>query len=246
MKAFLLAAGKGARLKPYTDHNPKCLIPIYGRPLLEIWFDLLVRNGITEVLVNTHHQAKKVAQFIEKKRSGTQLKILSSYERELLGSAGTLLANRDFVADSNDFIIAYADNLTDIDLVSMIDFHRKCKSRGNVLTMGLFHAPDPRACGIALLDEDKRIIDFREKPQNPMSNMANSGIYVASQNVFDFFPKWEKRRDIVFDLGLHVLPALIGKMHGYKIREYLRDIGTIESYNRALEEWPLKERKTRT
>jgi len=245
MKAFLLAAGRGTRLKPYTDHNPKCLIPIHGRPLLEIWFDLLAKNGITEVLVNTHHQADKVAQFIEN-RSGVQLKISCSYERKLLGSAGTLLANRDFVAACDDFVIAYADNLTDIDLTSMVNFHRKFKSRGNVLTMALFHAPDPRVCGIAVLDEDKKIVDFKEKPQNPMSNMANGGIYVASQNIFDFFPKWEKKRDVAFDLALHVLPALIGKMHGYRIKEYLRDIGTIESYNRALEEWPLKERKTRT
>lgn len=238
MKAFLLAAGKGTRLKPYTDTSPKCLIPIHGKPLLEIWLDLLTRHGITEVFINTHHHATKIEQFIEDIKPRVPLKIVSGYEQQLLGSAGTLLENRKFVTNNDDFIVAYSDNLTNINLSRMMSFHSDCKQKGSVLTMGLFRAPEPKACGIASLDKDQKIIDFTEKPSHPKSNTANSGIYIASQTVFDFFPKRETDDRSAFDLGHHVLPALVGNMYGYKIKEYLRDIGTLASYKQALEEWP--------
>ena len=146
MKAFLLAAGKGTRLRPYTDYNPKCLIPIRGKPLLEIWFDLLEGSDITEVLVNTHHHADRVEQFIEEKGPGRRLQVLASRKPELLGSAGTLWGNRGFVSDSDDFLIAYADNLTDVDLRSMVNFHGHCKAKGGVLTTGPLRS-GPRSPG---------------------------------------------------------------------------------------------------
>ena len=244
MKAFLLAAGKGTRLKPYTDTAPKCLIPIQGIPLMRIWIDLMASHGIKEVLINTHHQAEKVESFVESIRSRVPVTITTVYEQDLLGSAGTIWKNREFVAGEEDFIIAYGDNLTDIDLTDMGIFHRECRLIGGVLTMGLFRAQDPRACGIAVLDGCKKIVDFIEKPQVPMGNLANGGIYIASSNLFDWFPKQERppgdEDNVEFDFGFHVLPSLLGSMYGYEIKTYLRDIGTIQSYRAAGEEWPLR------
>jgi len=235
MKAFLLAAGKGTRLRPYTDQIPKCLMPIHGKTLLSIWLDLLEQHGVTEVLINTSYLAQKVREHIDMIRERYSLQIILVHEEELLGSGGTLWANRDFVEGEEAFLICYADNLTDMDLSRMICRHRKFRKEGAVLTMGLFHAPNPRACGIAVLDDAGKIVAFTEKPESPASDLANAGVYVASKELFDFFPVIAPLG--VFDFGHHVLPSLAGRMFGYFISEYLKDIGTLESYHAALDQW---------
>jgi len=240
LKAILLAAGKGTRLKPFTNTIPKCLMPIHGKTLLEIWLDLFEKYEISDVLINTYHHSDKVEDFIENIKKDRQMKIVTSYERELLGSGGTVFANKAFVADTDDFIIAYADNLTDINLKDMIDSHRLFKSKGGIITIGLFRAPDPRSCGIAVIDEDNRILNFIEKPKNPKTNLANCGIYISTQKIFKYLAIcMGKKKNDILDFGLHVLPELSGKMFGYEIKSYLRDIGTSKSYHEALEEWPL-------
>ncbi len=245
MKAFLLAAGKGTRLRPYTDQHPKCLIPIHGTPLLGIWIDLLASHGVTEVLINTHHHARQVEDFIERTRSLTPLRLCTTYEPELLGSAGTLWRNRAFVSGQSDFIIAYADNLTNLNLTKMIDFHAHIRSLGGVLTMGLIRAPDPRACGIVTLDGNSRIVRFVEKPQQPESDLANGGTYISSQELFNYLQEPRDGADAVQDLGHHVLPLLTKKMYGFPIAPYYsKDIGTPEAYEQALEQWPHPEEPT--
>jgi len=97
-KAFLMAAGLGTRLQPLTDKIPKCLLPIGEMPLLQIWFELLSQHGVDQVLVNTHWQHKKVEQFLESWEN-TSLKAMSYYEPELLGSAGTIFINREWVSE---------------------------------------------------------------------------------------------------------------------------------------------------
>lgn len=238
MKAFLLAAGIGSRLRPYTETIPKCLMPIHGKSLLEIWLELMDRYHVEEVLINIHHHAEKVDQFIAGIKKTVRVRITPFYEAYLLGSAGTIAANRNFVADSEDFIIAYADNLTRINLSGMVEFHHRKKKAGGILTMGLFHTPNPKECGIVQMDEKNTIVNFFEKPENPSDDLANSGIYVASKGIFDFIPAPAASHvQLPLDMGMHVLPALVGKMFGYEIKEYLRDIGTVESYHTALKEW---------
>ena len=241
MKAFLLAAGKGSRLRPYTDTRPKCLIPIYGKPLLEIWIDLLKAHGIDRVLINTHHHAGQVEQAVNRLIIEKEIDIITVFEPELLGSGGTILENRDFVGDGEDFLIAYADNLTDMNLSAMVAFHDIQKANGRVLTVGLFRTPTPEACGIATLDSNQVITGFREKPKKPESNLANTGIYVATYAVLRECREIRQQvRAKVFDFGFHVLPRLVGRMGGYEIKEYLADIGTVESYRRALDQWPMR------
>lgn len=239
MKAYLLAAGKGTRLKPYTDRHPKCLIPINGTPLLAIWIELLARHGVTEILINTHHHADQVERFLDTTRAGISVKIHSVYEPQLLGSAGTIRQNSRFVAGDSDFIVAYADNLTNLNLVKMVDFHHKVRSMGGILTMGLIQAPDPRACGIVTLDEGGRIIRFIEKPKAPESDLANGGIYICGRDILDYLEGPGDGAPPILDLGHHVLPRLTGKMFGFPIAPYyLKDIGTPEAYSQALVQWP--------
>ena len=229
MKAFLLAAGLGTRLRPLTDTVPKCLVPIDGKPLLDYWMRLFKKHGIDEVLINTHYLHEQVESYITAHNTaGKKPRIKAVYEPELLGSGGTVRANRDFTGDDESFLICYADNLTNADLSAMMDFHRKNDS---VLTMALFHAENPKECGIAALDSDGKIIEFEEKPAQPKSDLANAGIYVADRRVFAYIPD----RDFS-DFGKDVLPRLTGQMSGFALQDYLMDVGTPEKYRKAQED----------
>src|SRR3990170_3900836 len=156
-KALLLAGGLGTRLKPLTDHTPKCLVPIVGRPLLDYWFDAFAAAGIHDVLINTHHLREKVRTYIDQRNAHGVFTITESYERKLLGSAGTIHANRDFIADGDTALVVYADNLSNVDLLRFFQFHHL---HGDAMTMLLFRSPNPEKCGIAQLDSDSRVVEF--------------------------------------------------------------------------------------
>ena len=225
MKAVLLIAGLGTRLRPLTNSIPKCLLPIDGVPLLGIWFDKLVAAGVSEVLINTHWLADQVTDYVEK-NCPPALKVTVSYESQLLGSAGTLAANRDFFG-SEPFFIIYGDNLSDVNLADLYASHLKHRP---VLTLSTFEAEFPERCGIAEIDHQQIIQGFVEKPQTPLSNRAAAGIYVAEPEIFDYFP--QQKTLSVLDLGFDVIPRLIGKMRNYSI-DKLIDIGTFENYQKA-------------
>ena len=229
MKAFLLAAGLGTRLRPITESIPKCLVPIGGKPLMAYWFDLFYKHGITDVLVNLHHLPDKVRAFVKNYRIPLNVHLV--YEEHLLGSGGTLLANKAWVNDDQEFLIAYGDNLTNANLSKLVAFHREHRP---VVTMAVFKTDRPKECGIVTVDENNTIIHFEEKPPHPQSNLANAGLFVASKDIFDFFP--EKFSGNVLDLGFHVLPNLIGKMKAYVLEDYLLDIGNLERYKKAQED----------
>ncbi|HEY6351049.1 MAG TPA: nucleotidyltransferase family protein [Candidatus Angelobacter sp.] len=220
MKAFLLAAGSGTRLRPLTDDLPKCLLPIQGVPLLQIWLENCRAAGIHDVLINVHAHADKVREFAARQKCGVRLTIVE--ERELLGSAGTLAENRQFVANEESFFVLYADVLTDLDLREIQAFHRR---KNMMATLGVYQVLDPGRCGIVSMDQDDIIERFVEKPGHPESNWAFSGIMLASPQVIDLIPA-KRPTDIGFDL----LPQLAGKMAAYRITSYLLDIGTPENY----------------
>ena len=239
LKAFLLSAGLGTRLRPLTVTTPKCLLPINGKPLLEIWLDHLRKYNVDKVLINTHWLNEKVECFIgeEKirgKAGGKWPEVRLFYESELLGSGGTLMANKDWVADGQPFFILYGDNLTNVNLSKMYDFHRQ---HDQPVTLSVFKADEPERCGIVEIDEDSLVVDFVEKPMKPKSNMAAAGIYVADQRIFTFFPQ-NCGSICPLDLGCHVIPYLVGKMKAYFVEEFLIDIGTPESYEKAQKIYP--------
>ena len=147
MKAFLLAAGVGSRLRPITNTTPKCMMVIDDRPLLDIWLDAFDRAGVDEVLVNLHHLPDLVSRHIAGRIGPPAVRTF--FEPELLGSAGTLVANRQWVAGEDVFLACNADNLTDFDLRSLIDAHRE---REAIATLAVFHSANPAAGGVVELD----------------------------------------------------------------------------------------------
>ncbi len=229
MKAFLLAAGAGRRLRPVTDSVPKCMVPIAGRPLLDIWLDAFGRAGVDEVLVNLHYLPDVVAAHLAG-RTGVPV-VRTFFEPELLGSAGTLSANRRWVQGEEMFLACYADNLTDFDLGLLIDAHRK---RGALATLAAFHSADPSAGGVLELGQDGRLTGFEEKPAQPASDLVNAGMYAFHPAVLDEIGTAPPQ-----DIGYHVLPLLAGRAFVVPVECYFRDIGTVEAYQQARAEWPV-------
>jgi mannose-1-phosphate guanylyltransferase len=228
MKAFLLAGGLGTRLRPLTDSTPKCLLPIQGTPILQIWFALCRGYGIEEVLVNVHSHADLVRRFISEHKDGLTVRIFE--ETVLLGSAGTVVANRDWVRNENSFWVFYADVLTKTDLNKMLAFHN---SRGQIATIGVYEVADPSRCGIVTVDDSGIVRDFVEKPEVPRGNLAFSGLMLATPALLDAVP------DVIpVDLGFHVLPRIVGRMAAYLITDFLVDIGTLETYRTGQDAWP--------
>jgi mannose-1-phosphate guanylyltransferase len=230
VKAFLLAAGVGSRLRPITDTTPKCMIVIDDRPLLDIWLDAFDRAGVDEVLVNLHHLPDVVRRHLAG-RTGPPA-VRTFFEPELLGSAGTLLANREWVKGEELFLACYADNLTDFDLRSLIDTHREC---GAIATWTVFHSENPSAGGVVELDAFGRVVGFVEKPSEPVSDLTNAGMYAFDPGVLD-----EIDGGLPSDIGYNLLPRLVGRARAVLVEGYFRDVGTAEAYRRAREEWPMR------
>jgi len=228
MKAFLLAAGHGTRLRPLTDTIPKCLVPIRGVSMLEIWLEVCRRAGITDLLINVHTHADVVRTALAAKE--TEVRVQLSEEQVLLGSAGTLRANRDWVASESEFWVLYADVLTKLDLPRMLAFHRQFQPAA---TLGLYQVSNPSRCGVVVFDEDRVVREFVEKPIQPKSNWAFSGILLGTNELLDAIPQ-----AVPSDLGFNVLPKLVNRMLAYTISDYLIDIGIMETYQSAQTTWP--------
>lgn len=227
MKAVLLAAGLGTRLRPLTDHTPKCLVDIDGRALLDIWLDALTDQGVDEVLVNTHHLADRITTHLAGRAGGPR--VLTVHEPVLLGSAGTLRRNAAFLADEDMFLAINADNLTDFDLRGLVDAHRQ---GGRLATFTVFRAPRPSECGIVEV-HDGLVIGFEEKPAAPRSNLANAGMYAFDPGVLDLITGSDP-----LDIGRHLLPRLVGHAGVATLgAARLIDIGTPEALTRARHEW---------
>jgi mannose-1-phosphate guanylyltransferase len=224
-KALILAAGLGTRLRPVTETTPKCLVPIGGRPLLGYWFDALERAGIAQARVNTHHLPAQVEGYVGEVNARGAIDVSTSHEPVLLGSAGTIANNADYVAADDTCLIIYADNLSDVDLGRVVEFHR---GHGDPFTMLLFHTQVPKQCGIATLDADQRIVAFVEKPEVPPSNLANAGVYVVTGAAYREIAELH-----AFDLGFDVLPRFTGRMRGLVHDGYHLDIGNLAALERA-------------
>jgi mannose-1-phosphate guanylyltransferase len=231
MKAFLLAAGVGSRLRPLTDTIPKCMVPIDGRPMLDIWLDSLDRAGVDEVLVNLHYLPHVVRRYLDERDGPPSVRTF--FEPELLGSAGTMVANRAWVGADEMFLACYADNLTDFDLRTLVQTHRE---RGVPATLTVFHSERPSAGGVVEVDGSGMVIGFAEKPVNPVSDLVNAGMYAFHPDVLD------EVGDPPCDIGYNLLPRLVGRAAAIPVDGYLRDVGTLEGYERAQQEWRARAR----
>jgi mannose-1-phosphate guanylyltransferase len=216
-KALLLAGGLGTRLRPITETVPKCLVPVAGRPMLDYWLDALEKAGIGEVLLNTHHHRDQVRDWIAEANATRSVQVTEAWEPALLGSAGTVHANRSWADDADEIVVIYADNLSTVDLSEVLAFHR---SHEEPMTMLLFRTPYPKQCGIATLDDRGLVTAFVEKPEHPESDLANAGLYVVSREA------WREIADMdAFDFGFDVIPRFVGRMKGLPFDGYHRDIG---------------------
>jgi mannose-1-phosphate guanylyltransferase len=228
MKAFLLAAGVGSRLRPLTDTIPKCMVSIGGQPMLEIWLTAFAQAGVDEVLVNLHYLPDVVNEYLSG-RTGPPA-VRTSFEAELLGSAGTLRAHRDWVAGEDMFLACYADNLTDFDLRTLVGAHR---AHGGPATLAVFHSPNPSAGGVLEVDAGGLVTSFTEKPAAPVSDLVNAGMYALDPALLEEIDGPSPR-----DIGYHLLPRLVGRARAVPVEGFFRDIGTVDAYRQAREEWP--------
>ena len=230
MKAFLLAAGVGSRLRPITDTVPKCMVTIDNRPMLDIWLDALEAADVDEVLVNLHHLPGVVRDHLAERTGPPAVRTV--LEPDLLGSAGTLRANRDWVAGEEMFLACYADNLTDFDLRALVDVHL---AHDAIATLTVFHSPNPSAGGVMELDATGLVAGFTEKPPKPVSDLTNAGMYAFGPAVLD-----EIDGALPCDIGYDLLPRLVGRARAVLVEGFFRDIGTVDAYRQARKEWPVR------
>jgi mannose-1-phosphate guanylyltransferase len=230
LKALLLAAGLGTRLRPITNDIPKCLVPINGRPLLDYWLEMLVGAGIHEILVNLHYFPEKVVAYLQASRFANSVKTV--FEDKLLGTAGTLRKNSSFF-DGSDVMLIHADNLSHFSMRDFIAAHNSAPPHA-AMTMMLFQTDEPRSCGIVELDNAGMVSAFHEKVETPPGNLANGAVYILKPEVTEFISAMEK--DFI-DFSSEVIPRYLKRIYAFKNDVYHRDIGTIASYNKGQKEF---------
>lgn len=226
MKTILLAAGFGTRLRPLTDNIPKCLVPIKGKPLLQIWLERLSDADFNFFLINTHYLSNQVNEFIN--GSKFKNKCFLKNESVLLGTAGTLLSNLNFIGEEECMLI-HADNYCLADFKEFIRAHNQ-RPAYCLITMMTFRTDNPTSCGIIELDENKVVIGFHEKVESPPGNLANGAIYILSNELIKII---SERFSTVTDFSTQILPHFIGKIYTYETSELFMDIGTPEAYLKA-------------
>ena len=224
---MIMAAGVGTRLDPLTQTVPKPMIPVVNTPIIELILTHLKKFGIKDVVANTHY----LADFIHKKLEHNNLDVNFNYvyEPELSGTAGGVKKCEWFFEPGETFIVISGDALTDVNLDDLIKKH---KSSGAIATMALKEIPisDVSHFGVVVVDNDKRVIGFQEKPSvsEAKSNLVNTGIYVFETDVFKYIPE-----NTFYDFAKNVFPAMMANnepLYAHVIKEYWNDIGTINQY----------------
>ena len=238
MRALLLAAGMGSRLRPLTDTTPKCLVPIHGRPLLDYWLDLVFEGGIERALINTHWLSEQVEAHVAASPWGARIDLV--HEDELRGTGGTILANRAWLGNEA-FLVAHADNLTDFDVAGLIEAHHN-RPASHAITMLGFRTDNPSSCGILELDRSDTVTAFHEKVENPPGNLANGAVYIFEPEVVADMARLGKPN---VDLSTEVIPNYLGRILCVETQGYHRDIGTPASLLRAHIEFPHGSRRDR-
>ena len=242
MKALLLAAGLGTRLRPLTNDIPKCMVPLGGRPLLAHWIELFALHISSEpnisteqidgIFVNTHYLSDTVSNYVSSSPFADRITLL--HEPDLLGTAGTLRAIQTLLADS-PFVMVHADNVSRFNLSEFINQFRQ-KPDGCIGTMMTFMTATPRECGIVEIDTNGVMVDYFEKVDDPPSNLANAAVFIFEPEIHEILNKLESARDFCAD----VVPKLRGKLNTFHNKQYHRDIGSPESYRIAckdFEQW---------
>lgn len=241
MKAMILAAGKGTRVRPITNDTPKPMIPLLQKPVLESIIEHLKTCGIDEIIINTSYLSSKIEDYFGNgSRFGVQ--IAYSFEGEMqgnklvskaLGSAGGMKKIQEFSSFFDDtFLVLCADALIDLDIQKAISIH---KQKESIATIALKEVSKEQTSkyGIVELNKDNKILTFQEKPdiEDAVSNLANTGIYIFEPEVFEHIPKNQE-----FDIGGDLLPLLANKglnIFGVNIPYEWVDIGNVGDFYEA-------------
>ncbi len=216
MKAMVLAAGLGTRLRPLTYEITKPMVPVLDRPVMEHILELLERHGLHEVIANLHYFPQTIRDYFGER-------ISYHFEPELLGTAGGVRGCASFFGDQ-PFLVISGDALTDIDLGALLERHR---SAGGIATLAVKKVADTREYGVVLQDGEGRITGFQEKPDpaQALSDLGNCGIYVFEPGIFDYFPP----RPFV-DWAKDVFPALLDageSFYAHETEQYWNDVGSL-------------------
>ena len=217
MKAMVLAAGLGTRLKPLTFELPKPMVPVLDRPVMAHIVGALARQGFDEIVANLHHYPETIERYF-----GDRLTY--RLEEELLGTAGGVRNVADFFGEE-EIVVISGDALTDTDPSALVERHR---SAGGIATLTVKKVPNTREYGVVIHDGEGRVQGFQEKPDpaEALSDLGNCGIYCFSPEVFDYFP------DRPFaDWANDVFPALLENdvpFFVHEIGDYWNDVGSLD------------------
>jgi mannose-1-phosphate guanylyltransferase len=242
MKAMILAAGKGTRVRPITYTTPKPMIPILQKPVMEFLVELLRQHGFDQIMVNVSHLAEEIENYFrDGQRFGVE--IAYSFEGrivdgqlvgEALGSAGGMRRIQDFSPFFDDtFVVLCGDALIDLDLTAALKWHRE---KGSIATI-IMNTVDPSevsSYGVVVTDEEGRVKAFQEKPpvEEALSNNINTGIYIFEPEVLDYIPSGE-----LFDIGGDLFPKLVemgAPFYGIPMEFQWVDIGRVPDYWHAV------------
>ncbi|MBD2653461.1 MULTISPECIES: sugar phosphate nucleotidyltransferase [Synechocystis] len=242
MKAMILAAGKGTRVRPITHTIPKPMIPILQKPVMEFLLELLRQHGFDQIMVNVSHLAEEIeSYFRDGQRFGVQ--IAYSFEGNIvdgdlvgkaLGSAGGLKKIQEFNPFFDDtFVVLCGDALIDLDLTTAVKLHREKGAIATIITKTV-----PRelvsSYGVVVTDDNGKILTFQEKPavEEALSTEINTGIYIFEPEVIDYIPSGQE-----YDLGGDLFPKLVDSgLPFYAVNmdfEWV-DIGKVPDYWQAI------------
>jgi mannose-1-phosphate guanylyltransferase len=233
MRAMVLAAGLGTRLRPITFDMPKPMVPVLNRPVMEHILRLLAKHDFTETIANLHWFPELIEEHFG---DGSSCGVSLTYSKEeaLLGTSGGVRNVRDFLGD--EFLIISGDALTDLDLTAMREFHQ---CHDGVATLATKRVTDTSQFGVAITDSEGRISGFQEKPDpsEALSDLANCGIYMFRKEIFDFFPApgtseaaKEGDPEGFADWAMDVFPRLLESdvpFYSHEIDAYWNDIGNL-------------------
>jgi mannose-1-phosphate guanylyltransferase len=242
MRAMILAAGLGTRLRPLTYVMPKPVAPVLNRPIVARIAELLARHGFREVVANVSYLPEQIRAVLG---DGSEfgLEISYSEEAEPLGTAGGVSKVRDFLSETDSFLIISGDALTDIDLSAMREGHEANVERGAIATLATKRVDDTTQFGVAITDDEGRIQGFQEKPDpaEALSDLANCGIYMFRKEIFEYFPPPDHRSPAgdedqppgFVDWAMDVFPALLDgdvPFYSHEIDAYWNDIGSVGEF----------------
>jgi mannose-1-phosphate guanylyltransferase len=242
MKAMILAAGKGTRVRPITHTIPKPMIPILQKPVMEFLLELLREHGFNEIMVNVSHLAEEIENYFrDGQRFGVQ--IAYSFEGRIedgeligdaLGSAGGIKKIQNFQPFFDDtFVVLCGDALIDLDLTEAVRRHREKGALASLITKRV-----PReqvsSYGVVVTDADGRVRSFQEKPEleQAASDMINTGIYIFEPEVLDYVPS-----GVPFDIGSDLFPRLVAAgapFYALPMEFEWVDIGKVPDYWQAI------------